>query len=279
MLVGYVFYRRNLASPGKRSKALYSMLFSSIFFWSVLGTSLVLCTAMLDAYDVNPRFVVSMVFGGSILSSLAISGLMAFLARRFAVPRMLRGMTAGPLASSRLDGIFSALSARMDVRADLMEASVGNAFSVGNAGKNVVAVSPVIVESLSVEEAEAVLAHELSHLKNNDSLEKGLARMARLAFPFDPVLRLLEPAVHRERELLADLSSVKYTGRPLALASALIKVHSGPSTGLNGGGAGYFIGSGKRGLLSLYPDLQKRVEMLLDMARHMRPEQKVAVPA
>ncbi len=171
------------------------------------------------------------------------------------------------------------MSQRIGVRADLLEARVGNAFSVGGTGRNVVAVSPAMVESLSAEETEAVLAHELSHLKNNDSLEKGLARMARLAFPFDPVLRLLEPAVHRERELLADQSSVKYTGRPLALASALIKVHSGPSMELNGAGAGYFIGNGKRGLLSLYPDLQKRVELLLDMAKRMGADQQVAVPA
>ena len=279
MLIGYFFYRRNLAQPGRRSTALYSMLFSSIFFWSILGTSLVWCASLLEEYHYNPGSVLRTVLGGSILSSLAVSSLMTILARRFAVPRIMDGMTAGPFRSSRLDGVFSVLSEKMGVRADLLEARVGNAFSVGSAGRNLVAVSPAMVESFSPEETEAVLAHELSHLRNNDSLAKGLARMARLAFPFDPVLRLLEPAVHRERELLADQSSVRYTGKPLALASALIKVHSGQSVQFNGAGAGCFIGSGKRGLLSLYPDLQKRVEMLLDMAERMGADQRVAVPA
>lgn len=279
MLAGYLLYRRNLAQPGKRSTVLYSMLFSSIFFWSVLGTSLVWCTALLEEYHYDPGSVLRTVLGGSILSSLAISSLMTLLARRFAVPRIMDGMAGAHFHSSSLDEAFSLLSERMGVRADLLEARVGNAFSLGGAGRNVVAVSPALVDSLSAEETEAVLAHELSHLRNNDSRVKGLARMARLAFPFDPVLRLLEPAVHRERELLADQSSVKYTGKPLALASALIKVHSGPSIEPNKAGAGYFIGGGKRGLLSLYPDLQKRVEMLLDMAKRMRADQQVAVPA
>ncbi len=91
-----------------------------------------------------------------------------------------------------------------------------------------VAVSDEIVRSLTGEETEAVLAHELSHIKNGDSLVKGLARLARLAFPFDPMIRLLEAALHRERELLADHSSVNYTSKPLALASALLKACKTP---------------------------------------------------
>ena len=161
-------------------------------------------------------------------------------------------------------------------RVDLREATVGNAFSLNNNGRKVVAVSPEIVGSMSSAEVEAVIAHELSHLKNNDSQEKGFARLAKLAFVFDPILHLVEAAVHRERELLADKSSVKYTEKPLALASALLKVHSAHHAHLPGPGAGLFVGHNSKGLLSRYPDLDRRVQLLITMAREMKTQ---TVPA
>jgi Zn-dependent protease with chaperone function len=122
---------------------------------------------------------------------------------------------------------------------------------------------------LSPDETEAVLAHELSHIKNGDSAAKGMARLARTAFPFDPVLRLVEAAVHRERELWADRMSVEFTRKPLALASALIKANSGPKTGAENQTTGLFVGGSGHGLLSLYPNLEKRVDALLELARQM----------
>ncbi len=134
------------------------------------------------------------------------------------------------------------------------------------------AVSPEMVASMSSAEVEAVIAHELSHLKNNDSQEKGFARLAKLAFAFDPILHLVEAAIHRERELLADQSSVHYTEKPLALASALLKVHSAYHAHLPGPGAGLFVGHNSKGLLSRYPDLDQRVQLLINMAREIKTQ-------
>jgi heat shock protein HtpX len=246
------------------------MLFGSIFLWAFVGASLVLCTVYLEEYAVN-HAIGRFVLGSSIYASLGISAVMTVLARRFAVPKALGSMTGAPYSDSRLNGVFAGLCRKMGVlNVELREAKVGNAFSIGLSERRLVAVSPSLIQSLSMEETEAVLAHELSHLKNRDSIAKGLARFARFAFPFDPSIRLVEAAVHRERELLADRSSVRVTQKPLALASALIKVHSGPASSLGGIGAGLFIGGRNRGLLSLYPDLQQRIELLLKLARTMR---------
>ncbi len=167
----------------------------------------------------------------------------------------------------------SDLCRKMNIQGvDLREATVGNAFSLNSNGRKVVAVSPEMVTSMSSAEVEAVIAHELSHLKNNDSQEKGLARLAKLAFVFDPILHLVEAAVHRERELLADQSSVKYTEKPLALASALLKVHSAYYAHLPGPGAGLFVGRKSKGLLSRYPDLDRRVQLLINMAREKKTQ-------
>ena len=229
-----------------------------------------LCTVFLEEYAVN-RAIGRFVLGSSIFASLSISALMTVVARRFAIPKALGTMTGPAYSDGKVVDVFVGLCTRMGINgADLREANLGNAFSISLKGRKLVAVSPSMIQSLSPEEVEAVLAHELSHLKNRDSIAKGLARFARFAFPFDPVIRLLEAAVHRERELLADRLSVRYTQRPLALASALIKVHSGPISSVQGVGAGLFIGGSKRGLFSLYPDLQRRIELLLKMAETMK---------
>jgi Zn-dependent protease with chaperone function len=224
-------------------------------------------------YEWQPQRVITLVLGSSLLASFGIASLMSLVARRYAFPKMLVGMIAGTFSGSEPSKICAQLCANMNIdRVDLREATVGNAFSLDNKGRKIVAVSPELVSSMSSEEVEAVIAHELSHLKNKDSREKGLARLAKLAFVFDPVLHLVEAAVHRERELLADRLSVKYTQKPLALASALLKVHSAFHANSPGPGAGLFVGRKAKGLLSRYPDLDRRIQLLIDIAHEMKTE-------
>ena len=257
LLPGYLVYRRSPTNPARRSSILQGMLLSSIFIWTLLGASLILCMAFLNEYNAGHEGVVGLVFGGSLLASLAFSGSMFLLARRFAIPGALNGMTRNSSAVPSILDSFDSLAQAMGVAADLREAAVGNAFSFSLHGRGIVALSSDIARSLSSEEVGAVLAHELSHIKNRDSFAKGLARLARLAFPFDPVIRLVEAAIHRERELLADRSSSVFTGKPLALASALLKACATPTPSIQGIGAGLCMGGNRKSLLSLYPDWRR----------------------
>jgi Zn-dependent protease with chaperone function len=221
----------------------------------------------------QPQQTVELVFGSSLLASLGVASVLSLVARKYAFPRMLEGMIAGSFSGSTIIETCAELCRKMNMKeVALREATVGNAFSLNNNRRKVVAVSPEMVTSMSSAEVEAVIAHELSHLKNNDSQEKGFARLAKLAFAFDPVLHLVEAAVHRERELLADQSSVKYTQKPLALASALLKVHSAFHAHVPGPGAGLFVGHQGKGLLSRYPDLDRRVQLLIDMAHEQKTQ-------
>ena len=165
-----------------------------------------------------------------------------------------------------------AVGAGPNVRGDSEAFSKQQAFALRDVPFVVIVGNSVRQSRISEDEVEAVIAHELSHLKNNDSQEKGFARLAKLAFAFDPILHLVEAAVHRERELLADRSSVRYTEKPLALASALLKVHSAYHAHLPGPGAGLFVGNNSKGLLSRYPDLDRRVQLLIDMARERKAQ-------
>ncbi|MGH8946449.1 MAG: zinc metalloprotease HtpX [Acidimicrobiia bacterium] len=130
-----------------------------------------------------------------------------------------------------------------------------NAFATGrNPKKAAVAVTTGILDMLTFEELEGVLAHELAHVRNRDILISSIAAMlgaaiailARMAFftgggdnrnnPLGAVgailslivaplaAMLIRFAISRTREFQADASGAEITGQPLNLARALEKI-------------------------------------------------------
>ena len=135
-----------------------------------------------------------------------------------------------------------------------------NAFATGrNPEHSAVCVNRGLYEALTTDELEGVLGHELQHVHNRDILIgsiaatigmaiTGLAFIARFAAIFgggrdqgggNPfallAMAILAPiaatiiqlAVTRSRESLADHTGAELTGKPLALASALAKLERG----------------------------------------------------
>jgi heat shock protein HtpX len=141
-------------------------------------------------------------------------------------------------------------------RIAIMQSPVPNAFATGRGPKHaVVAVTDSIMRLLKEDELEAVLAHELSHVKNRDILTMTIASfIAMLAaiimqnFLFASlfsrrgdgagawiiagivaaivwlVATLLMMALSRYREFAADRGSAYITNNPRALMSALNKI-------------------------------------------------------
>lgn len=141
-----------------------------------------------------------------------------------------------------------------------------NAFATGrNPAHGVVAVTSGIMQMLTPEELEGVIAHELSHIKGRDILigtvaatiagaVMMLANFARYASIFTGnrdsreggagnlvvllVVSILAPiaamivqmAVSRTREFEADASAAQLTRQPMALAGALQKISHGVAT-------------------------------------------------
>ncbi|NMA11036.1 hypothetical protein L21_1865 [Methanoculleus chikugoensis] len=141
----------------------------------------------------------------------------------------------------------------------IMASPVPNAFATGRSPKNaVVAVTDSIMRTLNREELEAVLAHEISHVKNRDMLTLTMASfLSMLAFLIMRnwffmglfggggnrdnnmgalilvyvvsivvwiVSTLLTRALSRYREFAADRGSAALTENPRALISALQKI-------------------------------------------------------
>ena len=164
-----------------------------------------------------------------------------------------------------------AIVERLAMKADLPMPEVGvsdvpmpNAFATGRNPKDalVVATRPLL-NLLTDEELEGVMAHELSHVKNRDILVMSVASLmasivgyitqmavwstmfsderngmslaiAILADITMPIAAMLvQLGVSRNREYLADETGARLTGKPMALASALTKIEGGCSSRTN----------------------------------------------
>ncbi len=185
-----------------------------------------------------------------------------------------------------------------------------NAFATGRDPEHAaVAFTEGILETLSREELEGVTAHELAHIGNRDILIGTvaatlagaimyIAQMAQFAAFFGigrrddeeggggilgillaaivaPVAAmLLQMAVSRSREYLADATAARIAGSPYGLADALGRLeeeaHRQPLGCASEATAHMYIvnplsGGGLAGLFSTHPPMEERVRRLLDM--------------
>lgn len=128
---------------------------------------------------------------------------------------------------NRLEQMVKRLATQAGISAPdirLIDSGVPSAFTVRANRRYTVTLSIGLVESLEEGEVEACLAHEIAHLKNNDFTVRFAATLAKVALFARPLSYLLEPAVYRTREFLADLTAVRLVGGPDALSSALAKL-------------------------------------------------------
>lgn len=145
-----------------------------------------------------------------------------------------------------------------------------SAFATGRNPENaVVCVTQGIVRTLSKEELEGVIAHELAQIKNDDML------LQTIAAPIAAML--IQFAISRQREFKADAVGAQISGRPLSLASALVKLeigarripmHVSPSAAplaiVNPLAAFSLRGASK--LFSMHPPTEERVEALQQLS-------------
>ncbi len=187
-----------------------------------------------------------------------------FLAYFFSDKLALAATRARPVSEEELPQVY-AMMRRLTMQTGMPMPSIHvidspqpNAFATGRSPrKAAVAVTTGIMQALTPDELEAVLAHELAHVRNRDILISSIAAMIgaaisiilRFAFWFgrgdnrnNPlgaigllialivaplVAMLIRFAISRTREFQADRSGAEITGRPLLLASALEKIAAG----------------------------------------------------
>lgn len=90
---------------------------------------------------------------------------------------------------------------------------------------NVLAISTGLINLLTREELETVVAHEISHIRSLDTIFLPLLRTLSSLLFFDFILRLIRNRIVNSREFYADESAAYATGRPLDLARSLFKIY------------------------------------------------------
>jgi hypothetical protein len=99
-----------------------------------------------------------------------------------------------------------------------------NAFTFGRGKKITLVCSIGLLESLDQAEIEAVLAHELAHIRNKDFNFKALTAGLKMVSFFNPLVYLLSSAISRQREILADEIGIGFLRHPESLGKALVKI-------------------------------------------------------
>ncbi|MDA4121653.1 MAG: M56 family metallopeptidase [Thaumarchaeota archaeon] len=225
----FLAFRANPQNPRLRSKLLLTVFSLATASWIFIGSSLVLCKVFEGMYYYHGAEAVTMVLGGSLFATLVI-GVPVSLFMGTRVPslvlRRLEKQLSEPHESTSvlMNRMVSVLGLG-EVHLYRYSGSVPFAFSLGGK-RNVVVISGGLEENLDRDELETVLTHELGHLKNMDTLLNALITVYRRLLFFDPLIRFLEGIIHKEREFACDDISARTTRKPLALASALIKIHS-----------------------------------------------------
>ncbi|MBE9212359.1 M48 family metalloprotease [Plectonema cf. radiosum LEGE 06105] len=180
----------------------------------------------------------------------------------------LAAYRAQPVSSSEAPGLYrmvERLSARANIptpRIYIVPSSNANAFATGRDPENAaVAVTQGILNILPEEELEGVLAHELTHIINRDTLTQAvsatiagaisfLAQMVSYSLWFGGgnsrdgnrggnilgvlltvtlaplAASVIQLAISRTREFSADAGAAKLTGNPRALARALQRLEA-----------------------------------------------------
>ena len=252
--------------------------------------------------------------GGMLIAFVAAAGmnLFAYWNADKMVLRMYGARQVGPDEAPGFHRIVADLATRAGMpmpKVFIIDDAQPNAFATGRNPENAaVAATTGLIEMLTAEEVAAVMAHELAHVKNRDTLimtvtatiagaigmlanfamffggnrERGLGPIGTIAVMIIAPLAasLVQMAISRSREYDADRIGGEICGDPLALASALEKISRGvahiPSDAAerNPATAHMFImnpltGQGMDNLFSTHPNPANRIAALVEQAREM----------
>ncbi len=253
----------------------------------------------------NAGMVMALIFAGAM-------NLWAWWNSDRLVLRMYGARPADPVRDARLVAIVRKLAARAGLpmpAVHVIEIAQPNAFATGRDPDHAaVAATRGLLEALDDDELEGVIAHELGHIRNRDTLVMTLTAVVAgaismlanfalffghnrnnplgvfgviLVMIFAPLAALLvQMAISRTREFSADEFGARISGRPLALASALAKIEAlarrapNPHAERNPASAHLFIvnplaGHGVDSLFRSHPPTEARIARLEALAREM----------
>jgi heat shock protein HtpX len=204
--------------------------------------------------------------------ALLIAGIMNFASYWFSdkiVLSMYRAQQVGPSDAPQLFRVVQRICEKNNLpmpKVYIIDNQSPNAFATGRSPTHAsVAATTGILRVLSEDELEGVMAHELAHVQNRDTLTStiaatiagaitwiaqmvqysamwggmrhndddnnplGMAGALLMAILAPVAAMLIQMAISRSREFAADETGARFCGRPLSLANALAKLERGAS--------------------------------------------------
>jgi heat shock protein HtpX len=276
--------------PGLQARMLFTMFLLGLLYAVLVGAMFAAGAGVA---------IMLVVIGGLLAAQLFLSDKLA-----------LASMGAKVVSPQEAPGLHAMIE-RLCIQADLpkpkiavADTTVPNAFAMGRSKKSsVVCATTGLMQTLEPHELEGVMAHELAHIKNRDVLIMTMAgffaSVASMIMQFglffggrgddddNPSMMVvflvsivvyvlsffLMLALSRYREFTADRGAAIITGRPSALASALLKISGQmqrvPQQDLRSASEmnAFFIvplsaKNAVTGLFSTHPPMEKRIERL-----------------
>ena len=266
--------------------------------WLLVGGSLALFVICAFVFFGPAGIVYALVFGG-------VSLLMAARVSPQLVLKMYKAVPVGrerfPAGHAILDELASRAELDSRPRLYILPSDTMNAFAVGRRHDSALCMTDRLVRSLSRRELAGVMAHEISHIANEDVKVMAIADMVSrftsalstlgmltLLFNLPAILTggtagvpwlgivllmaaptigaLLQMALSRTREYDADLGAAMLTGDPDGLASALAKLEQAQRQQRGRHWEGVVLPGGRvpdPSLLRSHPDTGERIARLM----------------
>lgn len=271
-------------------------------FWNNVKTALLLgglmgvCLAVGSMWG-QQGLLLGLIFGG-------VANLVAFFFSDKIAIATMGGQQVDEKSGGDLYGIVRELSQSAGLpmpRVYICPQEAPNAFATGPwPSRAAVAVTQGALRLLDHEELRGVMAHELAHIRNRDTMTSTVAatisgllaylaqmslwfggRNSRDANPLVMILgtiaaavgaALIQAAISRSREFVADADGARIAGTPVGLASALTKLEAyaqripmdNPNPAQNSMFiVEPFIGSGAMRLFASHPSTEDRIQALL----------------
>jgi heat shock protein HtpX len=227
----------------------------------------ILKTGLLFAVLTGFLLAASMALGISPITALSFAFIMNFAVYLMSdkiVTRMMGAHVVSEAEAPDLHGIVASLALEMGIpkpKVAIVNTPIPNAFATGRSPRHAtVCVHSGLLKIVNRDELQAVLSHELTHVRNYDTLTSVIAAtiagaityLARFGMFIGPaygygqsrnrndngmgalLMLILAPiaavlvqmAISRSREYAADEGGAKVSGKPLGLVSALQKMES-----------------------------------------------------
>ncbi len=157
-----------------------------------------------------------------------LSGVALLLARfagaSFRVRRLRLASLDEPLSQWQSTGERLAAQLRLDVGFRIVESALVDAPSVIGAMRPIIFLPVTALTSLTPHQIEALIAHELAHIRRRDYAVNIAQTVAEALLFFHPAVWWISARIRQEREHCCDDVAVKTCGEPVDYAAALAEL-------------------------------------------------------